>query len=42
MGVSLKDCYDSRPIDFTWSTLRDYTGPNGVTLRGGLALCGSE
>lgn len=25
MGVSLKDCYDSRPIDFTWSTLRDYT-----------------
>jgi len=26
MGVSLKDCYDSRPIDFTWSTLRDYPG----------------
>ena len=25
MGVSLKDCYDSRPIDFTWSTLRDFT-----------------
>ena len=30
MGVSLKDCYDSRPIDFTWSTLRDYPGPIAI------------
>jgi len=39
MGVSLKDCYDSRPIDFTWSTLRDFSG---VILRARRRICAIE